>query len=79
MDFSAFMNGMVSYAQSHPLVVILLALCFLWLVYRRPKFYLSVLLLGVFLLGVYYMITSLAGSGSQHKSSLIQEQKQSEE
>ena len=80
MDFSAFMNGMVSYFQSHLLVAILLALCFLFLAYRRPKFYLGLLLLGVFLLGVYYMITNLASSGSQQKKDLLfEEEKQSEQ
>ena len=80
MDFSGFMNSIVSPAQSHPVITIALALCFLFLMYRRPKLFLGVLLLGVILLGVYYMITSMASSGSQQKKNLIfQEEKQSEE
>ena len=80
MDFSGFMNSIVSSAQSHPIIAIALALCFLFLVYRRPKLYLGVLLLAVILVGVYYMITSMASSGSQKKKNLMfQEEKQSEE
>jgi hypothetical protein len=80
MDFSAFMNSMVSYAQSHPVVAIALALCFLFLTYRRPKLFLGLLLFGALLLGVYYMITNMASSGSQQKKDLLfQEEKQSEQ
>jgi hypothetical protein len=80
MDFSGFTDSIVSSAQSHPIIAIALALCFLFLMYRRPKFFLGVLVLGVILLGVYYMITSMASSGSQHKKNLLfQEEKQSQE
>ena len=80
MSFSTFMNGMVSYVQSHPFLGIALALCFLFLLFRRPKLFLGVLLLGAFLVGVFYMITNMAISGSQQKKSLLfQEEKQSEE
>jgi hypothetical protein len=74
------MNGMVSYAQTHPVITIALALCFLFLTYRRPKLFLGLLLFAVFLLGVYYMITNMATSGSQQKKDLMfQEEKQSEQ
>jgi hypothetical protein len=79
MDFSAFMGGVVSYAQSHMVITIALAPCFLFLMYRRPKLFLGILLLGAFLVGVFYMITNLASSGSQQKKDLLfQEEKQSE-
>jgi hypothetical protein len=78
MDFSAFVNSIVSYAQSHPVISIALALCFLFLTYRRPKLFLGLLLFGVFLMGIYYMITNMASSGSQQKKDLLfQEEKQS--
>jgi len=79
MSFTAFMNGMVSYVQSHPVLGIALALCFLFLMFRRPKLFLGVLLLAAFLVGVFYMITNMASSGSQHKRNLLfQEEKKSE-
>jgi len=80
MDFSVFMNGMVSYAQGHPVIAIALALCFLFLMVRRPKLFLGVLLLGAFLVGVFYMITNMASSGSQQKKDMLyQEEKQSQQ
>jgi hypothetical protein len=81
MDFSGLVDSLVSFAHGHPLTAIGLALCYLFLIYRRPKLFLGVLLLGVFLVGVYSMITNMASSGSQQKERLIfqQEEKQSEE
>ena len=80
MSFTAFMNGMVSYVQSHPVLGIALALCFLFLMFRRPKLFLGVLLLGAFLVGVFYMITNMASSGSQQKKDMLyQEEKQSQQ
>jgi hypothetical protein len=80
MDFTGLAGSLVSFADGHPMIAIALALCFLFLMYRRPKLFLGVLLLGVFLGGVYYMITNMASSGSQHKEKLLyQEEKHSEE
>ena len=80
MDFSGVVDSLVSFAHGHPLTAIGLGLCFLFLTYRRPKLFLGLLLLGVFLVGVYSMITNMASSGSQQKERLIfQEEKQTEE
>ncbi len=49
MDFSRFMDGIVSFAQNHTVIVIVLALVLLYLMYRRPKLVLGILLLGLFL------------------------------
>jgi hypothetical protein len=77
MDSSGLMDSLISFAHGHPVTAIGIALCFLFLMYRRPKLVLGVLLLGVFLAGVYYVITNMASSGSQQKEKLIfQEEKQ---
>ena len=79
MNFSGLMNSILSFAQSHPVIAIALALCSLLLMFRRPKLFLGILLLGAFLWGIYYMITNIASSGSQQKKELIfREEKQSE-
>ena len=78
MDFSEFMDGIVSFAQNHTVIVIVLALGLLFFLYRRPKLFFTLLFLGLFLTGVFYMITSMAGSASEQKKRLIhQEEKQS--
>ncbi len=75
MDFSGFMNGIVSFAQSHTAIMIVLGLVFLFFMYRKPKLFLSLLFLTLFLGGVYYMIMNMAGSGSEQKKRLVHEEK----
>lgn len=72
------MDGIVSYAQNHTVIVIVLALGLLLFLYRKPKLFFVLLFLGLFLVGLFYMITSMAGSGSEQKKRLIpKEEKQS--
>jgi hypothetical protein len=75
VDFSGFMGGIVSFAQNHTVIAIVLALGLLFFIYRKPKLFLALLFLGLFLWGLFYMITSIAGSGSQQKERLIQQEK----
>jgi len=74
MDFSGFMDGIVSFAQNHTVIVIVLALGLLFFIYRKPKLFFVLLFLGLFLAGVLYMITSMAGSASDQKKRLIHEE-----
>jgi hypothetical protein len=74
MDFSRFMDGIVSFAQNHTVIVIVLALVLLYLMYRKPKLVLGILLIGLFLVGVLYFITSISGSGSEQEKKLIREE-----
>ena len=79
MDFSGFMDGIVSFAQNHTVIVIVLALGLLFFIYRKPKLFFVLLLLSLFLAGVLYMITRLGGSGLEQKKRLIhEEEKQSD-
>ena len=73
MDFSRFMDGILSFAQNHVIIVIILALVLLYLMYQKPKLVLGILLLGLFLVGLVYLITSIAGSGSEREKKLIHE------
>jgi hypothetical protein len=68
------MNGIVSFAQNHTGIAIVLALGFLFFVYRKPKLFFVLLFLGLFLYGLYYMVTSMGGSGSAQKKKLIQQE-----
>ena len=73
MDFSGFMDGIVSFAQNHTVIVIVLALVLLYLMYRKPKLVLGILLLGLFLVGLLYFITSMSRSGSEQEKRLFRE------
>jgi hypothetical protein len=74
--FSLLMENAASFAHGHTLVAILLALGLLSFLYRKPKSFLGLLLLGLLLVGVYQMVMNLGGSGSEQKKRLIHEEKQ---
>ena len=74
MDFSRFMDGIVSFAQSHTVIVIVLALGLLYLMLRKPKLFFSILLLGLILAGLLYIIMGIASSGSKQERKLIHEE-----
>lgn len=73
------MDSIVSFAQNHTVIVIVLALGLLFFMYRKPKLFFGILFLGLFLAGLYYMITTMAGSAAEQKKRMIpQEEKQSD-
>jgi hypothetical protein len=74
VDFSGFMNSIVSFAQNHTVIVIVLALVLLYFIYRRPKIIIGILVLCLLLAGLLYLITSISGSGSKHEKKLIHEE-----
>ncbi len=79
MDFSGFIAGIVSFAQNHMVIVIVIALGLLFFIYRKPKLFFVLLFLGLFVAGVFYMISNMAGSASEQKKRLIHgDEKQSD-
>ena len=79
MDFSGFMDSITSFAQNNTVIAIVLALGLLYFLYRKPKLFFILLFLGLFLYGLYYMVTSMGGSGAAQKKRIIQqEEKQSD-
>jgi cell division protein FtsW (lipid II flippase) len=75
VEFSGIVDGLISFAQNHTVIVIVVVLGLLFLAYRKPKLFFTLLFLGLFLLGVFYMITRMAGSSSEQKKRLIHEEK----
>lgn len=61
-------------AHNHPAFLIVLALALLFFMIRKPKLFLSLLLICLFLAGMLYVIMNMSGSGSQKKERLIQEE-----
>ncbi len=79
MDFSRYMDSIVTFAQNHTVIAIILALGLLIFMYRKPKLFFGILFLGLFLALLFYMITSVAGPSSEQKKRLIyKEEKQSD-
>ena len=74
MDFSRFMDGIVSFAQNHTVIVIVLALVLLYFMYRKPKAVIGILVFGLLLGGLLYLITSISGPGLEQEKKLIHEE-----
>jgi hypothetical protein len=70
------MIGIVSFAQNHTVIVIILGLGLLFFVYRKPKLFLFLLFLGLLVGGLFYMVTSISRSGLEHKRTLIPEEQE---
>jgi len=79
MDFARFMNDVLSFAQNQPvIIVIILALVFLYFLYRKPKLFFGLLVLGALLVGIFYLITNISGPAKEQKKKLIHEEKQAD-
>jgi multisubunit Na+/H+ antiporter MnhC subunit len=78
VDFSRSMDGIVSFAQNNPIIVIVLVLGLLFFMYRKPKLFFSLLGLGLLLAGLFYLIMSMGGSGSEKKKALTHTEEQSD-
>jgi hypothetical protein len=74
MDLSGFMDSIISFAQNNTIIAIVVALGFLYFLYRKPKLFFVLLLLGLFLYGLIYMVTSMGGSGAAQKKKLLQQE-----
>jgi len=74
VDLSEFMDSIISFAQNNTVIAIVLALGLLIFLYRKPKLFFSLLFLGLFLAGLYYAITQMAGSGAAQKKKIIQQE-----
>jgi multisubunit Na+/H+ antiporter MnhC subunit len=72
------MDGIVSLAQNNPIIVIVLVLGLLFFMYRKPKLFFSLLGIGLLLAGLFYLIMSMAGSGSEKKKALTHGEEQSD-
>ncbi len=65
---------MVSLAQTHIIIAILIALGLIIFMARKPKLFFSLIGLGLLLAGLVYLIITLSGSGSEQKKKMIHEE-----
>ncbi len=72
MDVSEIINNFVSFGDNQTLTVIALALVLLLFLYRKPKLFFASLVLGLFLAGLFYVISSTARFGSEHTKRLLE-------
>jgi len=76
VDFSGFINSIVSFVHTNTIIALILALGLLFFMYRKPKLFFTLLFLGLFLVGSFYLITKMASSSSEQKKRLIEEKEQ---
>jgi len=56
MEFLSILDTFLSYSEGNTLTLLGLAVCLLFLFYRKPKLFFGTLFLGVFLAGLFYLI-----------------------
>jgi multisubunit Na+/H+ antiporter MnhC subunit len=65
---------MVSLAQTHTIIAILIVLGLIIFMVRKPKLFFSLIGLGLLLAGLVYLILTLSGSSSEQKEKMIGEE-----
>lgn len=78
MDFSRYADSVVSFAQSNPIIAIVVVLGLLFFVYRKPKLFFTLFGLALLLVGLLYTIMNLSSSGSEKKKALTHGEEQSD-
>jgi len=68
------MDSIVSFAQNHTIIVILIVLGLIVFMVRKPKLFFSLIGLGLLLAGLFYLILIISGSGSEQKKKMIHEE-----
>jgi cadmium resistance protein CadD (predicted permease) len=76
MDFSGFTDGIVSFAQNNPIIAIVLAVGVLFFIYRKPKLFFGLLGLALLVVGLFYLVMSISGQGSEKKKALTHEKEE---
>ncbi|MGZ3581070.1 MAG: hypothetical protein ACXU9I_06620 [Syntrophales bacterium] len=68
------MDSIVSFAQNHAIIAILIVLGLIIFMVRKPKLFFSLIGLGLLLAGFFYLILIISGSGSEQKKKMIHEE-----
>ena len=76
MDFNAVINELVAYLRENPYIAGALGLFLLFLLFKKPKLFFSVVVLAGLLAGVFYLISSVASTGVSQKGKLFYKEEQ---
>jgi multisubunit Na+/H+ antiporter MnhC subunit len=68
------MDPMVSFAQPHTIIIILIVLGLIIFMIQKPKLFFSLIGLGLLLAGLVYVILTISGSGSEQKKKMMHEE-----
>jgi hypothetical protein len=72
MEFLKFFHWVPSFFKDNPLVAALAALVLIFLIFRRPRLVMTVILMGLLVSGVLYLVLSMSSAGVEQKQKLIE-------
>jgi ABC-type polysaccharide/polyol phosphate export permease len=71
MDLSEYASVIADFYQAQPLIAVACVIFLIFLLWRKPKFFLSVLILALILAAILHFITNTASSSLSLKKELI--------
>ena len=76
MNFSDISDSVISFSKDNPIIAVVAGLLLLFLLVRKTKLFLVILLLAFVLAATFYFITDVASVGKAGKGKMIQERVQ---
>ncbi|MEW6002236.1 MAG: hypothetical protein AB1638_06260 [Nitrospirota bacterium] len=76
MDFWEVINSILSLFRENLLITVVIAILLIFLLYRRPKLFFSILIITLIMAGVFYLISNLSSTAVSQKQKLLQKQDQ---
>ena len=73
MNLHEFIEKIISFGQSNPIIAFIFVLVFLFFIYRKRKLTLSIILFILLLVSLYYVIMDTASSAKTEKKRLIEQ------
>lgn len=73
MDFSVLIDSIFSFFQANLFISALLGLVLFYILYRWPGAFFTIVIVTAFLIGLFYLISSLSSTGKSYKREMIRE------
>ncbi|MGA1869816.1 MAG: hypothetical protein ACMUJM_14875 [bacterium] len=71
MDFSEVLHIIITFFQNNLIITIAVSIVLVFLLFRKPKLFFSLLFLGLLLVGMLYLVLDISSTGKSHKNKLI--------
>lgn len=72
MDFFATVNEISLYLHSNLKITIGIVLLLIFLIYKKPKLLMLIILIGVLVTGLFYMISTVSSTGTSYKKQMVE-------
>jgi len=71
MDFTGSIINIIAFFQDNLLITFAVAILLVFLLFRKPKLFFTVLFIALVLAGVFYIISYVSDVGTSHKKTII--------